>query len=200
MKRDGGASHDSSDDDGAPDEVTFEDSKATALRSAREAAQAAKREKERFKEWRRKRQQFFLEQKKKRLLPEDVLEEIGDFPVQKLEVSEGGDEQAVGVKAKPSAGVKRAKVRRLQANCSVMRAKDQDEAASRQQAAVDFIQARLYGPGSRRMTNNQLLSIKSKRAVHKGAAVQFMNKSKGAELRAKAEKCNKRWIHKKKLI
>uniref|UniRef100_A0AAY4B5V9 U3 small nucleolar RNA-associated protein NOL7 C-terminal domain-containing protein n=1 Tax=Denticeps clupeoides TaxID=299321 RepID=A0AAY4B5V9_9TELE len=155
---------DLSDDDGAPDEVTFEDSKATALRSAREAAQAAKREKERFKEWRRKRQQFFLEQKK-RLLPEDVLEEIGDFPVQ------------------------------LQANCSVMRAKDQDEAASRQQAAVDFIQARLYGPGSRRMTNNQLLSIKSKRAVHKGAAVQFMNKSK-----AKAEKCNKRWIHKKKLI
>ncbi|KAJ4922693.1 hypothetical protein JOQ06_024378 [Pogonophryne albipinna] len=65
-----------SSDDEAPEEVTFEDSKAQALKSMKLALDTARRDKELLKEKRKKRQELFQEQKKRKLLPAAVLEEI----------------------------------------------------------------------------------------------------------------------------
>ncbi|XP_054599613.2 U3 small nucleolar RNA-associated protein NOL7 isoform X2 [Nothobranchius furzeri] len=82
-----------SSDDEAPEEVTFEDSKAQALRSLKRALDSAKREKELLKEKRRKKQELFQEQKKRKLLPVEVLEEIDSPPSEKHKQSEDGENQ-----------------------------------------------------------------------------------------------------------
>ncbi|KAJ8011418.1 hypothetical protein DPEC_G00058000 [Dallia pectoralis] len=196
---------DSSDDDG-PEEVTFEDSKTSALRSMKEALETVKREKNVLKEKRRKRQELFQKQKKRKLLPADVLEEIETVPPKKqnLKAAEDslvGDE---GSSSEESGGSKRTKTKkttkdnehRLRENYSIIRLGDQSVGKCQQQRAMDFIQSRLYGPGSQRTTSNQLLSLQNKRGQHKSAAVQFVNEKWGTELKAKAEKMKKRWIHK----
>ncbi|KPP66617.1 nucleolar protein 7-like [Scleropages formosus] len=53
-----------SSEDEAPEEVTFEDSKAAAVQRMKDALETARREKELLKERRRKRQALFQEQKK----------------------------------------------------------------------------------------------------------------------------------------
>ncbi|KAJ8397356.1 hypothetical protein AAFF_G00439050 [Aldrovandia affinis] len=198
------------DDDEAPEEVTFEDSKAVALRSMTEAIEIAKREKELLKEKRRKRQELFQEQKKRKLLPNDILEEIDStvprkpkaskVQVEKAEEasssgmegkgsnSEEADEEKGGEKKK-----RRLKRRSLKGNYSVMRVQDQSLASKQQQNALDFIQSRLYGQRTNRTTVNQLLSLQNKRGPNKSAAVQFVDKQWGAEKKAVAEKFKKRW-------
>uniref|UniRef100_A0A8C8GDK3 U3 small nucleolar RNA-associated protein NOL7 C-terminal domain-containing protein n=1 Tax=Oncorhynchus tshawytscha TaxID=74940 RepID=A0A8C8GDK3_ONCTS len=166
---------DSSDDD-APEEVTFEESKASALRSMKNALETSKREKDLLKEKRRKRQELFQEQKKRRLLPAHILEEIDTDP------------------SKNGPLMTHASCFSLKGNYSVMRVADQSSSNSQQQTAMDFIQARLYGPGSQRTTNNELLSLQNKRGPNKSAAMQFVNKKW-----AKAEKLKKQWIQKQKV-
>ncbi|XP_030631381.1 nucleolar protein 7 [Chanos chanos] len=192
--------HVDSTDDEAPDEVAFEDSKTVALQSVKNALESARRERESLKEKRRKRQLLFQEQKKRRLLPEDLLEELETAPTTQQEQqlpSENKDEDEEEPMKKQR---KASKVRSLQGNYSVMRVKDDTIGSSQQQAAMDFIQSRLYGKGIQRMTNAQLLSLEKKRGPNKGAAVQFANKQMSAEDNAKAQKCNKRWIRKKNLV
>ncbi|KAM6954042.1 U3 small nucleolar RNA-associated protein NOL7 [Aplochiton taeniatus] len=156
---------DSSDED-APEEVTFEDSKASALQSIKEALETARREKLLLKEKRRRRQELFQEQKKKRLLPADVLEEIDSV--------------------QPN----------LKGNYSVVTVKHPTPVMSQQKAAMDFLQSRLYGPESRRTTSSELLSLQNKTAPKKSAAVQFVKKDWAKEPKLKAEKLKKQWIHK----
>ncbi|KAG7329918.1 hypothetical protein KOW79_006140 [Hemibagrus wyckioides] len=188
---------DQSDDEG-PEEVTFDASKAVALKSVKDARDSVKREKELLKEKRRKRQLLFQEQKKSRLLPEALLEEF-ETVVQKPPSLP--DDQAEQQKEKKIKMKKSKKVsKRLQGNCRVMRVKDGSGNTSMQKSAMDFIQARLYGSGTQRTTNAELLSLEKKRGLHQGAAVQFTNKEWGADQKAKAEKCNKRFIHRQKLI
>lgn len=43
----------------------------------------------------------------------------------------------------------------LQGNCRVMRVKDGTANTSMQKSAMDFIQARLYGPGTQRTTSKE---------------------------------------------
>ncbi|TNN39231.1 Nucleolar protein 7 [Liparis tanakae] len=157
----------SSDDEG-PEEMTFEDSKAEALRSMKEALLSARRDKELLKEKRRKRQELFQEQK--------------------AEEDEGKKESG-----------KPAQARNLKGNYTVTTVKERVAAASQQQAAEDFLQSRLYGPGSCRTTSNELLSIQNKTGKHKSAAVLFVKKDWAIKEKAKAEKLKKRWIHKQKL-
>uniref|UniRef100_A0A3Q1IPU0 U3 small nucleolar RNA-associated protein NOL7 C-terminal domain-containing protein n=1 Tax=Anabas testudineus TaxID=64144 RepID=A0A3Q1IPU0_ANATE len=152
---------DSSDDE-APEEVTFGDSKAQALQSLKEALDTAKREKELLKEKRRKRQQLFQEQKKRKLLPADVLEEIDSclkhdllFPLVLFLCFS------------------------LKGKYTVKTVKEQASASYQQQEAEDFIRSRLYGPGSCRTTNNELLSLQNKKGMNKSAAVQFVKKDWG---------------------
>ncbi|KAG9273980.1 nucleolar protein 7 [Astyanax mexicanus] len=190
---------DSSEDEG-PEEVAFEESRSAALKSEEEKLQAAKREKELLKEKRRKRQQFFQEQKKKRLLSDTLLEEFDTVPQKQKKLSDDRDEEKDKKQQKLTKSKKKKASRSLQGNCSVMRLKDESADSSMQQSAMDFIQARLYGSGTLRTTNAELLSLEKKRGVKKGAAVQFVNKKWGAEQKAKAEKSNKRFIHRQKLI
>ncbi|CAN9503034.1 unnamed protein product [Ophioblennius macclurei] len=198
---------DSSDDE-APEEVTFEDSKAQALRSMTEAIETVRREKELLKEKRRRRQELFQEQKKRKLLPADLLEEIDSAPSKKQKDSGNEDEQQddeeekeEGQKKKKKKKKKKGKgqhSRNLLGKYTVTTAKG-PTVSVQQQAAADFIQSRLYGPGSCRTTNNEILSLQNKKGQNKTAAVQFVKKDWACQEKAKAEKEKKRWIHKQKL-
>ncbi|KAI1902051.1 hypothetical protein AGOR_G00040740 [Albula goreensis] len=175
------------DDDEAPEEVTFEDSKATALRSMKQAIDSVRREKELLKEKRKKRQELFQEQKKRKLLPDNILEEIDSTVPKKPKVSE------VEGQGKEKKRRRRYKRRSLKGNCSVMRVQDQSLANKQQQSALKFIQSRLYGKGTKRTTASQLLSLENKRALNKTAAVQFVDKQWGLERKEKAKKFKKKW-------
>lgn len=196
-----------SSDDEAPEEVTFEDSKAQAVRSMRQALDTARREKELLKEKRRKRQELFQEQKKRKLLPADVLEEIDSAPSKKQKQSEDAAEEEQqdeeeaeedGKKRKHRRG-KLAHSRNLKGNNAVMTVQEQTLASYQQQAAEEFLRSRLYGPGSSRTTNNELLSLQNKKGRNKSAAVQFVKKDWACKEKAKAEKLKKRWIHKQQV-
>ncbi|XP_040911934.1 nucleolar protein 7 [Toxotes jaculatrix] len=200
-----------SSDDEAPEEVTFEDSRAEALRSMKQALDTARREKELLKEKRRRRQELFQEQKKRKLLPADVLEEIDSPSPKKQKQSEdeaheeqqddeeeGEGEEEQGRTKKKRSG-KLAHSRNLKGNYTVATVKERGLASFQQQAAQDFIQSRLYGPGSGRTTSNELLSLQNKKGRNKRAAVQFVKKDWACKEKAKAEKLKKRWIHKQQV-
>ncbi|XP_028283753.1 nucleolar protein 7 isoform X2 [Parambassis ranga] len=180
-----------SSDDEVPEEVTFQDSKAQALRSMKHALDTVRREKELLKEKRRKRQELFQEQKKRKLLPADVLEEIDSAPSKKQSEDEAVEHEEKGErKRKPSNS------RSLQGNCTVATVKEKSLASFQQQAAEDFIRSRLYGPGSCRTTSNELLSLQNKKGRNRSAAVQFVKKDWACKQKAKADKLKKRWMHK----
>ncbi|XP_015233816.1 PREDICTED: nucleolar protein 7 [Cyprinodon variegatus] len=201
-----------SSDEDAPEEVTFEESKAQAFESLKQAVESARREKEQLREKRRKRQEFFQEQKKRKFLPADVLEKIDSTPLeeqkrsedegkvsswtQKLaeeEVPENDDDEEEEGSAKRKKG-KLSGVRSLKGNYTVTTVKEQEAANFQRQVAEDFIRSRLYGAGSCRSTSNELLSLQNKRGPSKSAAVQFVKKGWACKEKAKAEKLNKRWI------
>uniref|UniRef100_A0A672GF45 U3 small nucleolar RNA-associated protein NOL7 C-terminal domain-containing protein n=1 Tax=Salarias fasciatus TaxID=181472 RepID=A0A672GF45_SALFA len=142
MDREEHAAHfnDSSDEE-APDEVTFEDSKAQALRSMARAIETVRREKELLKEKRRKRQELFQEQKKRKLLPADVLEEIDSSPSKLVRLSDSHSPDSCFILFFS-----------LKGSYTVTTTKAQTT-SFQQQAAADFIQSRLYGPGSCRTTS-----------------------------------------------
>ncbi|XP_069367633.1 U3 small nucleolar RNA-associated protein NOL7 isoform X2 [Paralichthys olivaceus] len=192
-----------SSDDEAPEELTFEESKLEALRCVKEALDTARREKESLKEKRRKRQELFQEQKKRRLLPADVLEEIDSSASKNQKTSEdkGAEEQPEEKRGKKQRKRTRklANSRNLKGNYKVVTVKEQASATFQQQSAEAFIQSRLYGAGSRRTTNNELLSLQNKKGRNKSAAVQFVKKDWASKERAKAEKMKKRWLHKQQI-
>ncbi|XP_034470159.1 nucleolar protein 7 isoform X1 [Hippoglossus hippoglossus] len=191
-----------SSDDEAPEELTFEESKLEALRCVKDALDSARRDKEMLKEKRRRRQELFQEQKKRRLLPADVLEEIDSSTSKNQKPSEHeGEEQQEEKqqkKQKKKSG-KLAHIRNLKGNYKVATVKEPASATFQQQAAEAFIQSRLYGPGSCRTTNNELLSLQNKKGRNKSAAVQFVKKDWASKERAKAEKLKKRWLHKQQI-
>ncbi|XP_062260727.1 nucleolar protein 7 [Platichthys flesus] len=189
----------SSDDEG-PEELTFEESKLAALRCVKEALDSARREKEQLKEKRRRRQELFQEQKKRKLLPADVLEEIDDSTSKKQKPSEHeGEEQPKKKKQKKKKSGKLAHIRNLKGNYKVVTVKEPAAVTFQQQAAEAFIQSRLYGPGSGRTTNNELLSLQNKKGKNKSAAVQFVKKDWASKERVKAEKLKKRWLQKQQI-
>nr|XP_046263958.1 nucleolar protein 7 [Scatophagus argus] len=195
----------SSSDDEAPEEVTFEDSKAQALRSLKQALDTARREKELLKEKRRKRLELFQEQKKRKLLSADVLEEIDSAPSKKQKQSEdeAGEEEEEEEGEEESRKRKRrgklAHTRNLQRNYTVTTVTERGPTSFQQQAAEEFVQSRLYGPGSCRTTSNELLSLQNKKGRNKSAAVQFVKKDWACKEKAKAEKLKKRWVHKQQV-
>ncbi|XP_051771725.1 nucleolar protein 7 [Ctenopharyngodon idella] len=183
-----------SSDDELPEEVAFGASKSAALKSVKYALESAKREKNLLKEKRRKRQQLFQEQKSRKRLPEDLLEEFDTEPQEQTELSENDKAE------KETKTTSKRKPKSLPDSYSVKRVKDESAAQSLQQSAMAFIQSRLYGPGTKRTTNAELLSLKRKRGVNQGAAVEFVNKKLGADVKAKVAKSNKRFLHKNKLV
>uniref|UniRef100_A0A8D3DVW9 U3 small nucleolar RNA-associated protein NOL7 C-terminal domain-containing protein n=1 Tax=Scophthalmus maximus TaxID=52904 RepID=A0A8D3DVW9_SCOMX len=147
-----------SSDDEAPEEVTFEDSKTQALRSMKDALDTVRREKEQLKEKRRRRQELFQEQKVCVLAPST---DQSDHKTNSFRVN-----------WTPSCFS-------LKGNYTVATVKERSSATFQQQVAQDFIQSRLYGPGSCRTTNNELLSLQNKKGRNQSAAVQFVKKDWG---------------------
>ncbi|XP_043078155.1 nucleolar protein 7, partial [Puntigrus tetrazona] len=198
-----------SSDDELPEEVTFDASKSAALRIVKDALEAAKREKDVLKEKRKKRHQLFQEQKKKKLLPQEFLEEFDKEPPKQPGPSHNRD-ISEEVSTKPSDNNKDQKKtgispmkkisKSLPDSYRVTRIKDESAAKSLQQKAMDFIRFRLYGKGTRRTTNAELLSLKKKRGASQGAAVEFANKKLGASQKARIVSSNKRFIRQQKLI
>ncbi|XP_037537870.1 nucleolar protein 7 [Nematolebias whitei] len=184
-----------SSDDEVPEEVTFEDSKAQALRSMKQALDTVRREKELLKEKRRKRQELFQEQKKRKLLPAEVLEEIDSTPSKEQKQSEKEAEEEAAKEAGGKIEKKRRRpsnVRDFQGKYTVMTVTKREESCFQQRAAEAFLQSRLYGPGTCRGTNNEVLSLQNKTGKNKRPAVQFIKKDW-------ASKEKKRWIHKRKV-
>ncbi|XP_016309971.1 nucleolar protein 7-like [Sinocyclocheilus anshuiensis] len=198
-----------SSDDELPEEVAFDASKSAALKSVKDALDAAKREKNLLKEKRRKRQQLFQEQKKRKLLPQELLEEFDTEPQKQTDPS---DNKGINKKVSPKpshnnkdkeqeTGTTPKKTSKsLPVSYRVMRIKDESAAKSLQQRAMDFVQSRLYGSGTKRTTNAELLSLKKKRGASQGAAVEFANKKLGAYKKARITRSNKRFIRQQKLI
>ncbi|KAA8587624.1 hypothetical protein FQN60_016486 [Etheostoma spectabile] len=165
-----------SSDDEAPEEVTFEDSKAEALRSMKQALDTARRKGNSYLPtcWR----------KSTRLLQKEEQQEAEE------------DEQR---KKKRKRSGKLAHARNLKGNYTVQTGKERGAASFQQQAAQDFLQSRMYGPGSCRSTSNELLSLQNKTGRNKSAAVQFVKKDWACDQKAKAEKLKKRWVHKQQI-
>ncbi|XP_068197684.1 U3 small nucleolar RNA-associated protein NOL7 isoform X2 [Antennarius striatus] len=181
---------DSSDEE--PEEVPFGEARERALRGVKEALDAARREKEELKEKRRRRQELFQEQKRRKVFPADALEEVEstkqDGP------QDEGEEEENGGRKKKLRKRKGTDTRTVNGHYTV-KVRGRGSASVQQQAAQDFIQARLYGPGNCRTTNNQLLSLNNKKGSDRGAAVEFIRKDWACKQKAKAEKLKRRWLH-----
>ncbi|XP_061776703.1 nucleolar protein 7 [Nerophis ophidion] len=188
------AAFDSSEDEG-PEEITFEDAKAEALQSVEQALQSARREKDLLKEKRKKRQELFQEQKKRKLLSDEVLEEIDSSQKSHSEEVQDASVTSQDEELHIDKVQKLENSRKLIGNYKVT-VKPSELAASQQKMAEDFIQSRLYGPGSLRTTSNQLLSLNNKRGINKSAAVEFTKKNWAEKRKTKAEMKKMRWRHK----
>ncbi|XP_073705782.1 U3 small nucleolar RNA-associated protein NOL7 [Garra rufa] len=193
--------HIESSDDELPEEVAFDASKSAALKTIKDALESVKREKNILKEKRKKRQQLFQEQKKRKLLPQELLEEF-DTKLQKktnpsikkrinkkvsttpLDIDKDKEQKSTPEKIAKS----------LPESYKVTRVKDESASKTLQQKAADFIQSRLYGPGTQRTTNAALLSLNKKRGASQGAAVNFANVKLSAKQRGRIARTNKHFI------
>ncbi|XP_069880641.1 U3 small nucleolar RNA-associated protein NOL7 [Dipodomys merriami] len=192
-------------DDEAPEELTFASAQAEARASERRVRETVLRDKTLQKEKRKRREELFIEQKKRKLLPDTVLEQLTasepDIKKSPGKSKEGNLEKKTEDYKKGSNAkkVKVQKVRSLSQTKSYMalRLKDQDLKDSRQQAAQAFIQNSLYGPGTNRTTVNKFLSLNNKRLPVKKAAAQFLNNSWGTQKKQNAKRFKQRWMVKK---
>ncbi|XP_042534512.1 nucleolar protein 7 [Dipodomys spectabilis] len=192
-------------DDEAPEELTFASAQAEARASERRVRETVLRDKTLQKEKRKRREELFIEQKKRKLLPDTVLEQLTssepDIKKSPGKSKEGNlEKKTEGCKKGSNAKkVKVQKVRSLSQTKSyvALRLKDQDLKDSRQQAAQAFIQNSLYGPGTNRTTVNKFLSLNNKRLPVKKAAAQFLNNSWGTQKKQNAKRFKQRWMVKK---
>uniref|UniRef100_A0A2K5NAG7 Nucleolar protein 7 n=3 Tax=Cercopithecidae TaxID=9527 RepID=A0A2K5NAG7_CERAT len=191
-------------DDEAPEELTFASAQAEAReeeRRVRETVTAPSRP-----EKRKRREELFIEQKKRKLLPDTILEKLTTASQTNVKKSPGKVKE-VNLQKKnedcekgnDSKKVKVQKVQSVSQNKSYLavRLKDQDLRDSRQQAAQAFIHNSLYGPGTNRTTVNKFLSLANKRLPVKKAAVQFLNNAWGIQKKQNAKRFKRRWMVRK---
>ncbi|EHH17964.1 hypothetical protein EGK_14484 [Macaca mulatta] len=194
-------------DDEAPEELTFASAQAEAREEERRVRETVRRDKTLLKEKRKRREELFIEQKKRKLLPDTILEKLTTAS-QTLNVKKSpGKVKEVNLQKKnedcekgnDSKKVKVQKVQSVSQNKSYLavRLKDQDLRDSRQQAAQAFIHNSLYGPGTNRTTVNKFLSLANKRSPVKKAAVQFLNNAWGIQKKQNAKRFKRRWMVRK---
>ncbi|XP_072267779.1 U3 small nucleolar RNA-associated protein NOL7 [Pyxicephalus adspersus] len=194
-----------SEDDEAPEEVTFQNAKSRAEESARVKRELASRDKALLKEKRKRKQELFSEQKKKKLLPEDILQTVTALSDKKNEAHEpyadtegkGDVEKEKSVKKNPSKKLRPRKS--LKNNYDVVHLNDQNVADIQQEQAKQFLQDKFYGNTKNRTTANDFLSISRKRGERKMPAFQFTDSSWGEKEKKKASTFNLRWRNRKKL-
>ncbi|XP_048204406.1 nucleolar protein 7 [Perognathus longimembris pacificus] len=192
--------------DEAPEELTFASAQAEARESERRVRETVRRDKTLQKEKRKRREELFIEQKKRKLLPDTVLEQLTTSSEPDIKKSPGKlKEGNLGKKTedrKKGSNAKKVKVQKVQSvsqtkSYVALRLKDQDLKDSRQQAAQAFIQNSLYGPGTNRTTVNKFLSLNNKRLPVKKAAAQFLNNSWGTQKKQNAKRFKQRWMVRK---
>ncbi|NWT97326.1 NOL7 protein, partial [Urocynchramus pylzowi] len=154
-----------------------------------------RRDRELLKEKRRRHQELFAEQKKRRLLPEAVLQELQEL-----------QDVSARPKGKAKRKCRRRKARgarvsgiyisltRTKGNYVAVCLKDHSVTGLHQQLAKDFLNAQLYGPHTNRVQANEFFSLANKRAAVKKAAVQFVDKSWAQDKKEKAARFKKRWL------
>ncbi|XP_010706748.1 nucleolar protein 7, partial [Meleagris gallopavo] len=156
---------------------------------------------------RRRRQELFTEQKRRKLLPEALLQELAAAPLARAEEPspapapdkrpERGSakqrkDRIPGQVKKDKAGGTRSK-----GNYIAVHLKDGNLTGLHQQTAKDFIRDQLYGPGTNRTSANEFFSTANKKDPIKKAAVQFVDKSWGLEKKQRAAKFTKSWVARK---
>ncbi|XP_062953049.1 nucleolar protein 7 [Cynocephalus volans] len=195
-------------DDEAPEELTFARAQEEAREEERRVRETVRRDKTLLKEKRKRREELFIEQKKRKLLPDTILEKLTtasqtnlkesprklkevNFQKKNEECEKGSHSKKVKEKVQ--------KVQSVSQNKSylALRLKDQDLRDSRQQAAKAFIHNSLYGPGTNRTTVNKFLSLANKRLPVKKAAAQFLNNSWGTQNKQNAKRFKRRWMIRK---
>ncbi|XP_036893870.1 nucleolar protein 7 [Sturnira hondurensis] len=192
--------------DEAPEELTFASAQAEAREEERRVRETVRRDKTLLKEKRKRREELFIEQKKRKLLPDTILEKLttasqtdikkSPAKVKKVTLQKKDEECEKGSDSK------KAKVQKVQSigqnkSYLALRLKDQDLRDSRQQAAKAFIQTSLYGPGTNRTTVNKFLSLDNKRAPVKRAAAQFLSTGWGTQKKQNAKRFKRRWMVRK---
>ncbi|XP_058933879.1 U3 small nucleolar RNA-associated protein NOL7 [Kogia breviceps] len=195
-------------DDEAPEELTFASAQAEAKEEERRVRETVRRDKTLLKEKRKRREELFIEQKKRKLLPDTILEKLttasqttvkkSPAKLKEVNLQKKNEECEKGSDLK-KAKEKVQKVQTVGQNKSYLavRLKDQDLRDSRQEAAKAFIQNCLYGPGTNRTTVNKFLSLDNKRLPVKKAAAQFLNSAWGSQKKQNAKRFNRRWMVRK---
>ncbi|NXN42963.1 NOL7 protein, partial [Rhinoptilus africanus] len=149
-----------------------------------------------------RRQELFVEQKRRKLLPEAVLQELAAAPPARPEgqAAAADPEQSQGQAQKQDQAqkqVKKAKQRkgvRPKGNYMAVCLKGESFTGLHQQLAKDFLNAQLYGPDAKRAQANEFFSLENKKDPVKKAAVQFVDKSWGQEKKLRAIRFKKRWL------
>ncbi|XP_072365689.1 U3 small nucleolar RNA-associated protein NOL7 [Scyliorhinus torazame] len=200
-KREMSAESSQGEDDEAPEEVTFSSAREAAQRSMKVALDGVRRDKALLKEKRKRKEQLFKEQKKRKLLPDSILEEITSVPEKSDQAPDSSKEGEVCDSVQQSEedsgleeDVEDCVDTRWKESYFAIRLKDQGETNQQMENARDFINNRLYGPGSRRSSVNEYFSLANKKAEKKKAAMQFVNKCWGAQRKKAAVKFRKLWI------
>ncbi|XP_026525788.1 nucleolar protein 7 [Notechis scutatus] len=192
---------DGEESDEAPEEVTFERAREAAAEERRLAGERACREKAVLKEKRRHREELFKEQKKRKLLPENVLEELASTQNSINSTTDEQDQDVEDEVENQDDSEKDSEEEILATRCPpnymAVRLKDQELTNRQQQEAKDFIQKHLYGASCNRTTANQYFSVENKKNAVKKAAMQFVNRSWGKVKKEKATRFTKHWVSSK---
>ncbi|KAM6176282.1 U3 small nucleolar RNA-associated protein NOL7 [Erethizon dorsatum] len=189
-------------DDEAPEELTFASAQAEAREEERRVRETVRRDKTLLKEKRKRREELFIEQKKRKFLPDTILEQLSAASQTGIKKSPGKlkevNLQKKSEKCEKGSDSKKVKVQKVhsvsQKSYVAVRLKDQDLRDSRQQAAKAFIHNSLYGPGTNRTTVNKFLSLDNKRSPVKKAAAQFLNNAWGVQRKQNAKQFKRRWM------
>ncbi|KAI5931373.1 U3 small nucleolar RNA-associated protein NOL7 [Manis javanica] len=194
-------------DDEAPEELTFASAQADAREEQQRVRESVRRDKTLLKEKRKRREELFIEQKKRKLLPDTILEKLTTASQTDIKKSPGKLKEVSLLQKKneeceKGSNSKKAQVQKVQSvgqnkSYLALRLKDQDLRDSRQQAAKAFIQNSLYGPGTSRTTVNKFLSLDNKRSPVKKAAVQFLTNAWGTQKKQDAKRFKRRWMVRK---
>ncbi|KAM4817588.1 U3 small nucleolar RNA-associated protein NOL7 [Urocitellus parryii] len=192
-------------DDEAPEELTFASAQAEAREEERRVRETVRRDKTLLKEKRKRREELFIEQKKRKLLPDSLLEQLTAAPHTDIKKSPGKlkevNLQKKNEECEKGSDSKKVKVQKVQSASQksylALRLKDQDLRDSKQQAAKAFIHNSLYGPGTNRTTVNKFLSLDNKRLPVKKAAAQFLNHAWGIQKKQNAKRFKRRWMFRK---
>ncbi|XP_063306585.1 nucleolar protein 7 [Pelobates fuscus] len=191
-------------DEEAPEELTFQTAKSQAVESARKRQQEARREKALLKEKRKLKEERFKEQKKRKLLSTDILQDLTALPEQQLEHSEDKETfQEKGSQPKSQTNKKLEKKlrpkKRLQDNYNVVRLEDYNLLNVQEERAKTFIQKTLYGKWKNRTTASEFFSVSSKIGDVKRPAVQFTDNTWAKDEKRRAEKFMQSFKNRRKI-